>query len=445
MKVVSLFACGGIGDLSLRKAGFEVIVANELIEERAEVFKFNYPKSNVIIGDIWEKKQEIIATIKSLLSGDRLDFVFATPPCQGMSKNGRGKLLNLIRKGVKSEVDFRNLLIIPTIEIFLASGAHTLVIENVPEMENTFIPSPNKSGQIISIIDFIKESIGSEFVSSINVVEFADFGVPQNRQRLICIFTKNLELKRHMSRFGTLFPNKTHSKNGNHLPKWKSVRDAISHLPPLDAAKPETAKHNDIPFHYVPLLDSEKYFWVSNTPPEKGAFDNQCVNPSCKFDKNPTHSCGKNAEGVNKASTTTPIYCIKCGHVLPRPWVKDGDVFRLMKGYTSAYKRMSGDAPASTLTRNLSYACSDNKLHPSQNRVLSLYEAMILHTVTEYEFYWQRSSGKRVSDKLVREIIGESIPPIGLESIFSHLSSILSGQEIFQKTSSLTQKQLCLF
>ena len=229
------------------------------------------------------------------------------------------------------------------------------------------------------------------------------------------------------------------------MPKWKSVRDAISHLPPLDAAKPETAKHNDIPFHYVPLLDSEKYFWVSNTPPEKGAFDNQCVNPSCKFDKNPTHSCGKNAEGVNKASTTTPIYCIKCGHVLPRPWVKDGDVFRLMKGYTSAYKRMSWDAPASTLTRNLSYACSDNKLHPSQNRVLSLYEAMILHTVTEYEFYWQRSSGKRVSDKLVREIIGESIPPIGLESIFSHLSSILSGQETFQKTSSLTQKQLCLF
>lgn len=41
MKAISLFACGGIGDLGLRHAGFDVIVANELIDERAQVFKHN--------------------------------------------------------------------------------------------------------------------------------------------------------------------------------------------------------------------------------------------------------------------------------------------------------------------------------------------------------------------------------------------------------------------
>ena len=82
---------------------------------------------------------------------------------------------------------------------------------------------------------------------------------------------------------------------------------------------------------------------------------------------------------------------------------------------------MSWDAPASTLTRNLSYACSDNKLHPSQNRVLSLYEAMKLHTVYDYGYEWKRKDGKKVSDKLIRELIGESIPPAGLEKIFKNI------------------------
>jgi DNA (cytosine-5)-methyltransferase 1 len=97
-----------------------------------------------------------------------------------------------------------------------------------------------------------------------------------------------------------------------------------------------------------------------------------------------------------------------------------------MSGFTSAYKRMRGDLPASALTRNLSYACSDQKLHPREHRVLSLYEAFILHTVSSYRFLWSRADHKRLSDKTVREIIGESIPPKGLEVIFRHVLGLLA-------------------
>ena len=97
-----------------------------------------------------------------------------------------------------------------------------------------------------------------------------------------------------------------------------------------------------------------------------------------------------------------------------------------MSGFTSAYKRMRGDLPASALTRNLSYACSDQKLHPREHRVLSLHEAFILHTVSDYEFKWARADEKPVSDKTIREIIGESIPPKGLELIFKHVLSLIS-------------------
>jgi DNA (cytosine-5)-methyltransferase 1 len=98
-----------------------------------------------------------------------------------------------------------------------------------------------------------------------------------------------------------------------------------------------------------------------------------------------------------------------------------------MRGFTSAYKRMSYDKPASALTRNLSYACSDNKLHPEQNRVLSLFEAFRLHTVDRYPYQWQRPDGRRVNDKTIREIIGESIPPAGFQIIVEHLRGIYLG------------------
>lgn len=102
---------------------------------------------------------------------------------------------------------------------------------------------------------------------------------------------------------------------------------------------------------------------------------------------------------------------------------------------------MNWDAPAGTLTRNLSYACSDKKLHPEQHRTLSLHEAMILHTIADYRFDWKRADGKKVSDKLIRELIGESIPPAGLEKIFLHLTKILNGQHVETKTET---EQFCL-
>ena len=322
MKAISLFSCGGIGDLALSSAGFDVLVANELLEDRAEIFKHNYPKTKMIVGDIWDKKDEIIDSTKKLLNGRQLDLVFATPPCQGMSKNGRGYLLNAMRKGDRPAIDPRNQLIIPTIDIFLNSNADTLVMENVPEMATTYIPNPNGAIEPIRILDFIKELLGSDFISSVQVIEFADYGVPQNRQRLLSIFTRNEKLKNHFKNHGSLFPNPTHSKDGLFLPKWRTLRDTISHLPSLNAGQFETSFNNSIEYHKVPLLDEEKYFWVSNTPQEKGAFDNQCINVACKFDKNPIHSSGKDKDGINKSSTNTPIYCIKCNS-LSDDWLED--------------------------------------------------------------------------------------------------------------------------
>ena len=98
-----------------------------------------------------------------------------------------------------------------------------------------------------------------------------------------------------------------------------------------------------------------------------------------------------------------------------------------MKGYTSAYKRMSWDEPATALTTNFAYACSDKKVHPEQHRTLSIKEAMILHTLDKFDYKLTTRSGKKVKNGTIHEIIGESIPPLGLEIIFAHITKCSLG------------------
>jgi len=419
-KAISLFTSGGIGDLAIRRAGFDIVLSSELLEDRHSVFKANFPATRAVSGDIWETKSEILSSVRSQLNGSELDLLYATPPCQGMSKNGRGKLLSSIRAGLKPSKDLRNRLIIPTMEIASELRPRTILLENVPEMASTAIV--DGSGREVSIIEHIAQTLGSEYVGRAEVVEFADYGVPQCRQRLITIFSRDDRMREWFRAFQTFLPSPTHCQYGRNGRKtWVTVREAIGSLPKLDAKNSQSAV-SAIPFHRVPVLDEMKYWWVENTPTGRGAFDNQCC--ICGYSENPIHGARREVDGVNRASRSTPLHCEKCGSLLPRPSVEREGERVLMRGFTSAYKRMSYDKPSSALTRNLSYACSDNKLHPEQNRVLSLYEAFCLHTLDQYEYRWIRDDGKRVSDKTIREIIGESIPPAGLQKIVDHLAKI---------------------
>jgi DNA (cytosine-5)-methyltransferase 1 len=417
---VSLFTGGGIGDLALRGAGVEVLVANELLADRAAVYKANYPETEMIVGSIVDRSDEVVEAARRLLAGRELDVLFATPPCQGMSKNGRGKLLSGIRAGLKPSFDPRNRLALEAVKVALALRPKIVLFENVPEMEYALIE--DEQGQPVDLLEVISGLLAPEYRGAWEVVEFADYGVPQRRQRLITVFSRVEPFRSELVEGKGFLPVKTHSKEPTMFTRrWVSVAEALAGVPAIDAASEVRAAHPRIPFHRVPLLDEEKYFWVSNTPPGRGAFDNQCVNSSCLYQGNPTHGSKHDSEGVNRSNKDTPCRCVKCGELLPRPWVRNGAEYRLMSGFTSAYKRMVGSLPASALTRNLSYACSDQKLHPTENRVLSLHEAFILHTVDQYEFCWKRVDGKSVSDKTIREIIGESIPPKGLERIVSHV------------------------
>lgn len=325
---VSLFSGGGIGDLAMRSAGVRLLVASELLVDRAAVLAQNFPEATVVAGDIAVMFDSIVAATRERLGDEPLDILFATPPCQGMSKNGRGKLLNGARAGTRPRLDPRNQLVLHALNFAGIFRPRLVVFENVPEMENTVIES--RTGEPRGVMDIIAEELGAlGYQGRWEVVEFADYGVPQRRQRLITVFTTSTVLQRTMRVHGTALPARTHAQTPRRGQRsWVTVMDALHAVPPLDAKDEESAS-SIIPFHRVPVLDRDKYFWVASTLPGKGAFDNQCVNPKCLYQGNTTHGSTHDEEGINRANTHTPVNCERCGELLPRPWVVENGEHRL--------------------------------------------------------------------------------------------------------------------
>lgn len=422
LKAISLFSSSGIGDLGLKANGVETVIACELLPERMRLFLNNNPETKGFLGDIWNLKNDIIDYYKNTY--DEPPFlILATPPCQGMSPNGMGTILRNFKKGLRPQFDERNKLIIPAIDIIKELKPEWIIFENVPNMVNTLIL--DKEDNLINIIDYIYREIGEIYKGKPKVLDVADYGIPQHRKRLITILTKNPQGIEYYLKHGDLHPSPSHSKQGDiFTKKWKTLRDVIAHLPKLNAKVGENIDPNN-PLHFVPILDEKKLFWIHNTPEGQTALNNQCINPNCLYDKNRIHGAQKDVDGVNKANLDTPLYCEKCGALLPRPFVEDKETGekRIMKAFTSAYKRMSWDEPASTLTQNFQYACSDNKIHPSQDRVLSLYEGLIIQTIANYNYSFFIDN-ELVPEGIIRDAIGESVPPLLIDIIIKHILTI---------------------
>jgi DNA (cytosine-5)-methyltransferase 1 len=432
---VSLFSGAGIGDLGFKAAGIRFEAMCEIEPDRAALLALNFTTARLFQGDINQVGPDLVVYVKQKLAAlkEELFLLSCTAPCQGMSKNGQGTLLSNIRKGKRPSLDPRNRLILPALETIRAFRPLWVVFENVLEMRNTVIE--NQQGKLQRILDIIRDNLGDEYEGEAYDVEFADYGVPQRRQRLITIYTRDETAKR-LFRMGVgLLPSPTHSRTGGEgKHRWISVSEALVAFPPLDAKDAKSASYASIPFHRVPLLDKKKYKWIQHTPLCCSAFDNQCISPTCRYTGNTNHGSSHGADGINRAHKTTPLYCEKCGSLLPRPYTENPDgSLRIMSGYTSAYKRMDSDCPAPTLTRNLSYACSDQKVHPTQNRVLSLAEAMSLQTINKYDYLWGPMNYKigarsirseLAADALIRLVIGESVPPYFLHQLGEHITAL---------------------
>jgi DNA (cytosine-5)-methyltransferase 1 len=174
-------------------------------------------------------------------------------------------------------------------------------------------------------------------------------------------------------------------------------------------------------------MKREKFWWVQHTPANETAYNNQCV--ECGYSDNPRHGmCFVDGRHISRKNT--PIYCEKCGALLPRPTMIDRKTGerRMIKGFDSAYRRMSWDSPAPTLTQNFQAEASDKKIHPSQNRTLSIYEGLLLQTIADYDYKFSIDN-KPISMNSCCHVIGESVPPRLIEMICDNIIAIEEGRE----------------
>lgn len=158
MRVLSLFTGAGGLDLGFEAAGCETVSAVDNDPESCKTLRFNRPQWNVFEGDIRDYRPAV----------RDVDLVIGGPPCQGFSSAGKG-----------DPNDPRNYLWREYFRVVRAVQPRAVVLENVSALTH------KKNGShLAGIIDEL-ESSGYHFCW--DVLNAADYGVPQARRRLFVI------------------------------------------------------------------------------------------------------------------------------------------------------------------------------------------------------------------------------------------------------------------
>ncbi len=199
MKVVSLFSGAGGLDLGFIKAGHNIIWANDNFSDAVETYRRNIG-NHIIYGDISEILSDEIPNHDILIGGF---------PCQGFS----------VANTKRGEHDERNKLYLELLRVLVDKQPKFFVAENVKGILSL------EKGKIFDLIiyDFTKAGYKVKF----KVLNTADFGVPQTRQRVIILGVRD------DVNFVLEHPNPTHSENADLFgcKKWISIGEALKNIP----------------------------------------------------------------------------------------------------------------------------------------------------------------------------------------------------------------------
>ena len=236
MKGLSLFACGGVSEYYLHKTDVEIVVANELLNERCDFYEKKYGNVKMIRGDINDVLNDIIESCNE----EGVEFVMATPPCQSFSTANSNK-----------GNDTRTDLIYSVLKIIKEVSPKYVLIENVP----SFIKSYNmdKTERIENVLtNFCNEN---GYNIRYKILNSADFETPQIRKRCIVLLSRSdMKVWEHPE-----------PVTKEHI----TTRDVIGHLPSL-----ESGESSDIPWHFSKTHNDRHILWMKHTPTGKTAFLN---------------------------------------------------------------------------------------------------------------------------------------------------------------------------
>ena len=193
---VDVFSGAGGLTLGLKRAGFNVAAAVEIEGHAFATYKTNHPEVRAIKQDVRTVEGRHLRE----LAGGKVDLLAGCPPCQGFST-----LTNTSTKR-----DRRNGLVLEMARLIEEIQPKTIMMENVPGLGGR---GKWLFSRLLNTLTRLNYSY------TWDVLQVADYGIPQNRRRLVLIAGKGFEPE---------LPEPTHNRTGaGGLRKWKTLRDAI--------------------------------------------------------------------------------------------------------------------------------------------------------------------------------------------------------------------------
>jgi DNA (cytosine-5)-methyltransferase 1 len=345
---VDLFC--GVGGLThgLIKSGIKVRAGIDLDTSCKYAYEVNN-KAEFIGADIREITGE---QIQKYWQNDEVKILVGCAPCQPFSTHA-----NKVKDKAKEQGDKWNLLK-EFIRLVIETTPDIISMENVTNLSNKQV-----------FRDFVGQLKELEYNVKYQNVYCPDYGIPQKRRRLVLL----------ASQFGGLdLIAPTHRKE-----RYKTVRDAISHLEPIESG--EISKKDKL--HFTTKLTDINLQRIRASVPN-GTWED--------WDENLWLECHKKESG---------------------------------KTYKAVYGRMSWDEPAPTITTQFYNYGTGRFGHPEQDRALTIREASILQSFPpRYKFV---DKNQDVLLKRIGTHIGNAVPvKLGLaigKSILKHLREINNG------------------
>lgn len=193
-KLISLYTGAGGLDYGLEAAGFEFGAGVEMDKDCATTLGVSRPRWAVLNRSIFEvTTQELLERADSKES--EIDLVAGGPPCQPFSKAGYWA-----RGDARRLSDPRSDTLGAYLRVVREALPKTILLENVEGLK--YAGKDEGLRLLIAELEHINKAKGTSYVPSVNVLNAADFGVPQMRDRVFVVASRD-------GRVFT-FPRRTH-------------------------------------------------------------------------------------------------------------------------------------------------------------------------------------------------------------------------------------------
>ena len=348
-RLVDLFCGMGCASMGFKEAGFEPAAALEIDPLRCVLYRANVGIAPVQ-ADVMDMSGKSLLRAGGLRKGGRF-CVVGCPPCQSFSSladtRGTSKMFGIrsgyVRKFASLVVEMMPLAV---------------VFENVQGMVGG-------SGK-----KFFEEYLATldeaEYRTRYAVVNAADFGVPQNRKRVIAVSVRRKAVKEETMDEICRF---LRSKIG----KQRTVRDAIWKLKPLESGESDPKD----PHHRAILHGPKVMEMISNVP----------------------------KDGGSRKALPRSLW-LECHKKIP-------------KGAETSYGRMRWDAPSPTITCRCTTPACGRFTHPFRDRGITIREAARLQTIPDRAKLSKYKSRNE-------EIIGDAVPVLMAQRIAERLRDIVA-------------------